>query len=596
MIIPQAKRPGVGIDALDRTPGRSPSVWRAWVVLGVFAAIAGALLGRAVQLRTEQGEFLQDQGAARYLRTVTVPAPRGVIRDRRGTALAMSAGAVSIWANPLEAIAARERWPELAAALGLDPQDVDRRLFERRERSFMYLRRQVAPEVGARVRDLEIPGVYSERGFRRYYVGAEITAQVVGFTDVDGQGREGVELAYDAVLRGEDGVKQVIQDRFGRSVEDVQNVRSARPGRDVGLTIDLRLQSLAYRALKAAVVRRGAAGGAAVVIGARTGEIHALVSQPSYNPNDSAQRTGGAMRNRAAADLFEPGSTVKPFSIAAALMAGAVRPDTPVPTSPGRLRVGRHLVRDRRDLGDLDVTGVLRQSSNVGIARIVLDVAPDELWRTFTGTGFGTLTGGRFVGEAVGVLQRSRRFAEHERATLAFGYGLSVTALQLARAYTIFANDGIRLDLSLMRNAGSGAARGGVRVLPTEVSRKVLAMLEEVVQGAEGTGRLARVPGYRVAGKTGTSRKAVPGGYAEDRYTSLFVGLAPASDPRFIAVVVVDEPRGAEYYGGLVAAPVFRSVMSDALRLAAAPPDSHRNPPRNAMAENYAHVFQDLRR
>ena len=592
MRIPQSKRPGIGVQGLSRSAGPLPLRWRVRMVMAVLAVSAIGLLGKALYLQMNQGDFLRGEGAARHVRTVSLHAPRGVIRDRHGTPLAMSTAIDSIWADPREAVRARDRWPELAATIGLDPTGLDKRLMERAGRSFVYLRRHVDPDTAARARALAIPGVYFEREFRRYYPEAEVAAHVVGFTNIDGAGQEGVELAYDSVLRGVSGAKQVIQDRLGRSVEDIQNVRSARPGDDVYLTIDLRLQSLAYRALKAAVAHHRAAAGSVVVIEARTGEIHAMVNQPSYNPNDPAKRIGPAIRNRAVTDVFEPGSTVKPFAVTAALESGAFEPRTEVDTSPGFIRVGRDEVRDRRDLGVLDVAGVIRLSSNVGMSHIALGTPPETLWDTYVGAGFGSASGSRAVGEAPGIFKRSRRFGEFERATLSYGYGLAVTALQLARAYTVFANQGERVDLRL-ESGGSvavGPASPTRRVMSAQTAREVLDMLEAVVEMTDGTGRRARVVGYRVAGKTGTSRKAIRGGYAKRRYLSLFIGLAPVSDPKFVVAVVIHDPRGEQFYGGEVAAPVFQTVMSDTLRLNAVPPDSITAPPRDAKAENYALV------
>ena len=596
MRIPQSKRPGIGVEGLGRPERPLALRWRVRLVMAVLALSGAGLLGKALYLQMNQGDFLRDEGTARHVRTVSSHAPRGVIRDRHGTALAMSTAIESIWVDPREAIRARDRWPALAAALGLDPSALDRKLEERAERSFVYVRRHVDPETAARARALALPGVYSEREYRRYYPEGEVAAHVVGFTDIDGAGQEGVEIAYDSVLRGVSGAKQVIQDRFGRSVEDVQNVRSPLPGRDVYLTIDLRLQSLAYRALKAAVVHHRAEAGSVVVIDARTGAIHAMVNQPSYNPNDPAKRIGPATRNRAVTDVFEPGSTVKPFAVMAALESGAVRPQSVVETSPGFLRVGRNVVRDRRDLGPLDVGGVIRLSSNVGVSRIALATPPERLWDAYAGAGFGSASGSLAVGESPGILRRSRRFGDFERATLSYGYGLAVTALQLARAYTIIANGGERLDLRLERGGAPAGVPAPVtrRVMSVATAREVLAMLEAVVEANDGTGRRARIRGYRVAGKTGTTRKAIAGGYAKRRYLSLFAGLAPVSDPRFVVAVVVDDPRGKKYYGGEVAAPVFRTVMSDALRLNAVPPDSSSTPPRDAAAENYA-LIRDSR-
>ena len=595
MRIPQSKRPGIGVDGLERPSGSLPRRWRVQLVVAALAASAVGLLGRAVYLNLNQGDFLRDEGNARHVRTVKSHAPRGVIRDRHGTALAMSTAIESIWIDPREAVRERDRWFELAAAAELDPEELARKLDERSERSFVYLRRHVEPDVAARVRALGLAGVYVEREFRRYYPEAEAAAHVVGFTNIDGEGQEGVEFAYDEVLRGISGAKQVIQDRLGRSVEDVQNVRSAQPGRDVHLTIDLRLQSLAYRALKAAVQRHEAEAGSVVVVDTRTGEIHAMVNQPSYNPNDPAKRKGPATRNRAVTDMFEPGSTVKPFAVMAALESGMFGPQTMVDTSPGYLKLGRNVVRDRRDLGELDVAGVIRLSSNVGVSRIALATPPDRLWDAYAGVGFGSASGSHAVGESSGILKRSRRFGEFERATLSYGYGLAVTALQLARAYTVFANGGERIDLRLEGfDANGGGTPTATRVMSDATAREMLDMLEAVVDTKDGTGRRARIRGYRVAGKTGTTRKAISGGYAKRRYLSLFTGLAPVSDPRFVVAVVIDDPRGKSYYGGEVAAPVFKTVMADALRLNAIPPDSSSTPPRNAATENYA-LVQDAR-
>lgn len=610
MRIPQSKRPGTGVEGLELPNGSLPLRWRVRLVMAALVLGAVGLLGKAVHLQMNQGDYLRDQGTARHVRTVNSHAPRGEIRDRHGTVLAMSTAIESIWADPREADPREtdgvwERWSELAAAIGSEPSEVERKLLKGANRSFVYLRRHVKPETAARVRALALPGVYFEREFRRYYPESEVIAHVVGFTDIDGKGREGVEYAYDRVLRGVSGAKQIIQDRLGRSVEDVQNVRSARPGREVSLTLDLRLQLLAYRALKAAVRNHRAAAGSVVVVDARTGEIHAMVNQPSYNPNAPEQRTGPATRNRAVTDMFEPGSTVKPFAVTAALESGAFRPRTVVDTSPGRLRIGRNVVRDRRDLGELDVTGVIRLSSNVGVTHIALATPPEQLWDVYTGAGFGSPSGSRAVGESSGVLKRSPRFGDFERATLSYGYGLAVTALQLARAYTVFANEGKRVDVRMDLGGERDGARGGGpqpvtqpvtrRVMSGETARAMLAMLEAVVETQDGTGRRARIRGYRVAGKTGTTRKAIAGGYAERRYLSLFAGLAPVGDPRFVVTVVIDDPRGDKYYGGEVAAPVFQSVMSDALRLNAVPPDSVATPPRDAAAENYALVHQDSR-
>lgn len=614
------RRPGAGAGAgLNRVPVRarrtrpqSSSVggaragkWRVYLVEALLAVSALALLGRAAHLNFAQGEFLQKEGVARQVRPVVTHAPRGVIRDRHGTELALSTAIESIWAEPRVAFEAREHWPDLADVLGMPPEVLERRLLSRIDSNFVYLRRHAIPDVAEPVRAMGLPGIHFEREYRSYYPGTEITSHVVGFTDIDGEGREGVELAFDRTLTGVDGREEVIRDNFPRRepVEHVRNVRQARPGSDVHLTLDLRVQSFAYHALKAAVQRHEAVGGSVVVVDALTGDILAMVNQPSYNPNKVAQRSGDGTRNRAVTDLIEPGSTVKPFVIAAALTSGAFTPDTVIDTSPGRFRIGKYEVKDRRDLGELDIMGVLRQSSNVGVTRIALETPPEQMWDTFEQVGFGAPTGSGATGESFGVFERRR--GDIYRATFSYGYGFQVTALQLARAYTAFANGGeVPTELRLVRDvetdgSASPPAVERTRAMPPEVAREMLVMLENVVEGEDGTGHRARIPGYRVAGKTGTSKK-VKGGVYTKEYMSLFVGLAPASAPRFVAVVIVDTPRQVDpddrfyYYGGKVAAPVFREVMADVLRLHAIPHDSPHIQLRDAVAENYS-VTPDIR-
>ena len=551
--------------------------YRRVLLLAAFAAALGALLWRALDLQVFDRQFLQGQGKARHLRVVSIPAHRGMILDRNGEPLAVSTPVDSVWANPQTLVPARAYLAPLARILGTDTDALLRRLARRPGREFVYLKRHVRPEVAAQVKALGAPGVYLQREYRRYYPDGEVAAHVLGFTDIDDRGQEGMELAYDEWLRGEPGKKRVLKDGRRRIVDDVERISAPRPGKNLVLSIDRRIQYLAYRELKAAVQRHRARGGSVVVLDAVTGEVLAMANQPSFNPNNRVRLKPAQTRNRALTDVFEPGSTMKPFTIAAALESGRYRPDTPVDTRPGLFRVGRNTVRDVHDYGLLDVTGVIRKSSNVGAAKIALSLPPERLWAQFDSLGFGRVTASGFPGEAAGLLAHYSRWHRIEQATMAFGYGLSVTPLQLARAYAAIAGDGRLPEVSLLRRDGRAEAR---TVFSAATARALRHMLEEAT-GPEGTGGRARVAGYRVAGKTGTVHKSTAGGYAEDRYYSVFAGLAPASRPRLVAVVVINEPRDGEYYGGKVAAPVFSRVMAGALRLLNVAPDGLRTAGRS---------------
>lgn len=556
-----------------RADTRAPRPYpiRRWVVLAGGALVAFGLSARAAWLQTEMQEFLRDQGDARHVRQVQIPAHRGVIKDRHGQLLAISTPVDSVWAVPRRLAAERTKWPELVELLGFDLEQLHRMVAERIGREFMFLRRHVTPDLAEKVRRLRIHGVDLQREYRRYYPAAEVVAHVIGFTNIDDQGQEGLELKYDQWLQGTPGAKHVIQDGDQRFVEDVAKVRAARPGRDVQLSLDLRIQMLAYRALKRAVKRHRAKGGSVVVLDARKGEILAMANQPSYNPNRRGRRTGSAARNRAVTDVLEPGSTVKPFTVAAALEARVLHSESPVDTAPGSLRVGRHVIRDVRNFGLIDVSEVIKRSSNVGASKIALATPPDTLWNVFSGIGFGVATELGFPGESSGILTRGRRWGALDRATLAFGYGLSVSPLQLARAYLVLANAGRSIPVRFTP-LDVGDTPESEKVLSAPVALHVNGMLENVVS-PDGTGSRAQVYGYRVGGKTGTAKKATRGGYADDRYNAVFVGLAPVSFPQLVAVVVIDEPQGKEYYGGQVAAPVFAEIVSGTLRLLGVPPD-----------------------
>ena len=530
---------------------------------------AASLVWRAVCLQVLDKEFLLSQADARHLRVVSLPAHRGKILDRHGEPLAISTPVESVWVNPQVLGAELQRIPELTRLLSLDRGKVEDLLASRADREFIYLRRHISPGLAAQVAALKIPGVHLQREYRRYYPGGEVTAHVTGFTNIDDTGQEGIELAYEEWLGGEPGAKRVVKDGNHRIIEDVEGISRPRPGKDLTLSIDRRIQYLAYRELKAAMQEHQARAASAVVLDVKSGEVIAMVNQPSFNPNNRQQLRSSSMRNRAVTDVFEPGSTMKPFIAASALESGHYRPETPVSTSPGWMRVGVNTVRDVHDYGDLDLSGVIRKSSNVGISKVALSLPAEDIWSLLTELGFGAQTYSGFPGEASGLLSHHGGWNAIETATLSFGYGVSATALQLAQAYAVLATGGIKRSVTFLREGEVTEER---RVLPAAVARQVRDMLEQAV-GPDGTAPQARVAGYRVAGKTGTAKKSSAGGYASKKYLAMFAGMAPASDPRFVMVVMVDEPSNGKYYGGQVAAPVFSKVMAGALRLMAVPPD-----------------------
>lgn len=542
---------------------------RRWVVLAMLGLIGLSLIWRVVDLQVSSKSFLQTQGNARHLRVVETAAHRGMITDRNGEPLAISTPVDSVWANPQQLLNARTQWPALARLLNLDVKQLEQHLGARVKREFVYLKRRINPDLAQQVLALGIPGVSLQREYRRYYPAGEVTAHVLGFTGMDDTGQEGLELGYDDWLRGIPGAKRVLKDRLGHIVEDVENLRAPRAGRDLRLSLDRRIQYLAYRELKAAVLEHQAQAGSAVILDVRSGEVLAMVNLPAYNPNKPNGGRNEGYRNRAVTDLFEPGSTVKPLTVAAGLETGQYRPDTAIDTRPGLLKVGRKLIRDLHDYGNIDVSTVIQKSSNVGSTKIALSIPPASLWQVFAGVGFGTATGSGFPGEASGLLPPYQRWREIERATLSFGYGLSVTPLQLAQAYTVLAGDGRLRPVSFLPVA---TPPPGKPVIQASTAAQVRLMLEKAV-GEGGTGTLARVPGYRVAGKTGTVHKLGANGY-ENRYLSVFAALAPVSQPRLAMVVVVNDPSRGDYYGGLVAAPVFSKVMTGALRLLNVAPDN----------------------
>ena len=547
-----------------------PFTGRHYFVLALLMAGFAVLAARAVDLRVNHHEFLTGEGNARHLRVVRVPAHRGMITDRHGEPLAVSTPVESLWVNPRELATERSKWPEFTAVSGISADALHRLIAEKIDKEFVYIRRHVAPAHADKILALGLKGVYRQREYRRYYPHAEVSAHVVGFTDIDEQGQEGLELAFDSWLAGRDGAKRVIRDRLGRTIDNVESIRAPHQGRELRLSIDQRLQYLAYRALKGAVKRHRAKAASLVLVDARSGEVLAAVNQPSYNPNARRRGSGGSLRNRVVTDVFEPGSTLKPFTVAVGMESGKYDVETLIETAPGRMRVGKHTVRDHRNYGTMDLRTVLMKSSNIGVTKIALDVEPKALWLSLSKLGIGQTTGSGFPGESKGILTHYEGWGDVHRATLSFGYGLSVTPLQLAQAYVALANDGEMKPLSFQRTDQTTRGR---RVIDEEVARQVRSMLESPVS-AEGTAGRAAIAGYRVAGKTGTVRKPTPGGYSEDRFMSIFAGFAPASAPRLVAVVVVDEPRGEKYYGGQVAAPVFREVLAGALRLLGIAPDN----------------------
>ena len=540
-------------------------------LVGVFfSLLAVSLVARAVHLQVFNKDFLNQQADSRHLRTERISAHRGTITDRNGEPLAISTPVDSIWANPKELAPAVDRVPQLARLLGIDPQQLIRRVTRSMDKEFLYLKRHLSPEQAQLVLDLKLPGVNVQREYRRYYPAGEVAGHLVGFTNIDDAGQEGLELAFNHWLAGVSGAKRVLKDRLGRSVENVESIRPPHHGKDLKSSIDLRIQYLAYRTLKAAIRQHNAESGSIVILDVKTGEILAIVNQPTYNPNDRSQFSAERYRNRAITDIFEPGSSIKPLVVAAALESGEYRPSSIIDTAPGFVVVGPKTIEDSRNLGRISLTTILARSSNVGVTKLAMSLEPDQLWNTMTRFGLGTLTSSGFPGESAGLLTHFNHWRPISQATLAYGYGISVTPLQLAQAYSVLGSDGVFRPVSLV---ALDAPAEGEQVLAADSAAAVRRMLEEVVRPG-GTGTKAAVAGYRIAGKTGTAWKFAAGGYSEDKYISIFAGLAPASDPRLAAVVVIDEPTGELYYGSDVAAPVFADVVSESLRLLAIPPDA----------------------
>jgi cell division protein FtsI (penicillin-binding protein 3) len=542
---------------------------RLYALLVIFLLCSVALIARAVNLQVMETDFLQGQGEARFLREVEIPSTRGVISDRNGESLAVSTPVDSVWVHPGEVLEYPENIIPLAQSLGANPDEIERKLTQRAGKEFVWLQRRLNPAVTARIAALHIPGVYLQKEYRRFYPAGEVTSHVIGFTNIDDIGQEGLELAYNNWLAGSPGSKRIIRNRKGEAVEEVALIKESDPGKDLRLTIDRRLQYLAYRELKSAVLQHGARSGSVVVLDVDNGEVLAMVNQPSYNPNDPGHDTDG-MRNRAVTDVIEPGSVMKPIAITSVLEHGLATPTTPIQTSPGYTTISGHTIRDHRNYGMLDVTGVLTKSSNVGVTQLALQLTPEEMWDTYNRYGFGEATGTGFPGESAGVLRNHRRWRKLEQATISYGYGISATPLQLAQAYAAIANGGKLHQPAFIQ----GANNPPIAAIDPKIALQVATMLETIT-GDEGTGKAARVANYRIAGKTGTSHKASASGYAASRYVSSFAGFGPVSNPRLVCVVVINDPTGDVYYGGLVAAPLFSKVMTGAMRLMNIPPDNY---------------------
>ena len=548
--------------------------WRFRVVVGLLVLLVLAICWRIIDLQVVDHTFLKEQGDARSVRHIPIPAHRGLITDRNGEPLAASTPVTTLWANPKEMQLDKAKWPALASALGQDVKALTERLDSQASKEFIYLVRGLTPEQGQSVLDLKVPGVYGIEEFRRFYPAGDVTAHMVGFTDLDDHGREGVELAYDDWLAGVPGKRQVIKDRRGRLIKDVQVTKNAKAGKTLALSIDLRLQYLATRELRNAIVENEAKAGSMVIMDVKTGEVLTMVNSPTYNPNNRRTMVPAAMRNRAIIDVFEPGSTMKPISMTAALDSGRWKPTDKVEVYPGTLQIGKYTIRDvtKTEGPILDLTGILINSSNVGMSKVAFDVGGEAIFRAMQRVGLGQYTGLGFPGERVGNLPNYREWRKAETATLSYGYGLSVTALQLVHAYAALANNGRIVPLTILK---SDAAPTSVQAIPEATAKTLQGMLQQVIEDPRGVYR-ARVPSYHVAGKSGTARKTSVGtkGYAENSYRSLFAGFGPMSNPRYAIVVVIDEPSKGGYYGGLVSAPVFSKVMSGTLRLMNVTPDN----------------------
>ncbi|GAA0833646.1 peptidoglycan D,D-transpeptidase FtsI [Marinomonas arenicola] len=555
-----------------------PGKWRFRFVYGIALVLFLVAGGRLFYLTVVDKEFLQNQGEMRAVRSESIPATRGMILDRRGEPLAVSTPTWTLIANP-KALWNMEQDPQqgktpsqqikhLADAMGVGRAWLQDKFESNKNRSYMYLKRQVAPHEADRIMAAHVVGVSKTREYKRFYPAGEVAAQVVGFTNIDDKGQEGIELAYDKALQGKPGKRTFLKDLNGNVLRSIGEDEPERPGQNIELSIDLRLQYLAYRELKAAVTEHRATSASAVILDVKTGEILAMVNQPSYNPNDRSTLEYDELRNRAVIDLFEPGSTMKPFTVSAALMSGQYNTESTINTAPGYLRIGRFTIRDEGNYGKINLETLLVKSSNVGASKIAFSLPQDAIWNIDYELGIGSPVGIGFPGEATGNLPSHPKWHPSEVATLSYGYGLSVSTLQLAQAYMTLANGGYRVPVSIFKQDGKPV---GKQVIPRQVAKNVTKMMEAVVQ--RGSGRAAKIPGYSVAGKTGTVHRVGSKGYEYDQYNAMFAGFAPASNPRLAMVIMINDPKGRQYYGGEVAAPVFSRVMEGALTILNISPD-----------------------
>lgn len=560
--------------------------WRFYVMLTVLLCGFAGLVGRAAYLQVVNAEDLAKAGDSRSLRIKGISSHRGLIVDRNGVELARSVPSESVWLDiktllEIPGILKSEQWKAFAAALKRDKSKLNQWIKNRSKRRNVWLERQVDPNVALYIKRLNIKGVNFKTEYRRYYPSGEVSSHVVGFTGVDGKGLEGVEKAFDAFLTGKPGKEKVVVDLYRRVVEERGVLAKAEQGNDLQLSIDSRIQAVAYKELKSAVLSNGAKGGSVVVMDVETGEVLAMANQPAFNPNRSDNRLPELMRNRAITDMFEPGSTVKPLTVVSGLSSGKFNVNSTIDTSPGRMKLGYAYVSDHRNFGVLTLDGIIKKSSNMGVSKIALQLTDEEFLSTLYAVGFGVETGVGIQGESNGLLSPRPNWSDFEKATWSYGYGFMVTPIQLAQAYSILGSGGIKHTPTLIKRR-KGEEIEGERVIAPEIASAVVKMMEQVTEEG-GTGTRARVDGYRVAGKTGTSRKAIPGGYG-DEYVSYFAGLVPATDPKFAIVVMVDEPAGDSYYGGTVSAPVFSTVADTALHLMNIAPDNRLQRPAIATA------------
>jgi cell division protein FtsI (penicillin-binding protein 3) len=574
--ISQKKSPDRSVSDRSRVakvPMLTISRWRFVVMVLLLVALPFLLVWHIAGLQVlpdnERGfEFLQSQGERRTIREEPIPSSRGVITDRNGEPLAVSTPVATLWADPKILPTDVASLTPLAKRLGVPVANLRERVQRYSRKEFMYLARRIAPAEAEQVLALRIPGVYVRREYKRFYPAGEVTAQLVGFTDMDDSGQEGVELAYDEYLTGLPGAKRVVKDLKGNVIKELGLVRSEKPGESLALSIDLRIQYLAYRELKAAIKKFKASSGSVVVLDVESGEVLAMANQPSFNPNARHSLKNGALRNRAITDLIEPGSTVKPFTMVAALESGKYHPHTVINTNPGYIRVGRKTFYDHHNYQMLDLTSVLTKSSQVGTTKIAMNLEADDIRDVFVRVGLGQGMGTGFPGEATGALPHHRTWPLIERANFAFGYGLTTSAIQLAQAYGVLAANGVLKPVSLLKQE---QPIPGEQVVDAKIASQIRDMLQTVTEKG-GTGAKAAVPAYNVSGKTGTVHKVGRHGYEAHRYVSLFAGIVPAEDPKLVAVVIIDDPQSGEYYGGAVAGPVFSGVMTEALRLLNVPP------------------------